>query len=186
MLANFIALIFNIATTLIGCLLILRVYVFFHRISIFDPIARLAWMGTNWLVVPLTRIFKPSRRWEWAAVVGVLLMAALVAVVGYQVTGLPIQPLLLPICAVFLLLRWMLELILWGTIIFVLLSWLQPDSPAYGIFWRLMNPIIGPISSRLPRFGGFDFSPVVVFILVNLLLYWVTPFSQGYFISAWF
>ena len=90
------------------------------------------------------------------------------------------------ICAVFLLLRWVLELVLWGTIIFVILSWLQPTSPAYGMVWRLMNPILGPISSRLPRIAGLDWSPLIVFLIVNALLYWVTPLSQGYFVSAWF
>jgi len=91
-----------------------------------------------------------------------------------------------PVCAVFLLLRWVLELVLWGTIIFVILSWLQPTSPAYGMVWRLMNPILGPISTRLPRIAGLDWSPLIVFLIVNALLYWVTPLSQGYFVSAWF
>ena len=91
-----------------------------------------------------------------------------------------------PVCALFLLLRWVLELVLWGTIIYVLLSWLQPASPAYGMIWRLMNPILGPLSNRLPRLAGLDWSPLVIFLIVNALLYWVTPISQGYFVSAWF
>ena len=48
-----------------------------------------------------------------------------------------------------------------------------------------MNPILGPISNRMPRLGGFDLSPLVIFLIVNALLYWVTPLSQGYFVSAW-
>ncbi|HIU84346.1 MAG TPA: YggT family protein [Candidatus Aphodousia gallistercoris] len=186
MLASFLAFIFHIVTTFIGCLLILRAYVFYQRLSIFDPIARLAWFGTNWLVVPLSRLFKSTRRWEWPTIVAALIMAGIVAVVTRQVTGLPFNWFAVPICAIFLLFRWVLELVLWGTIIFVVLSWLQPSSPAYGMFWRLMTPILSPISNRLPRLGGFDFSPVLIFILVNLLLYWVTPISQGYFVSAWF
>ena len=41
-------------------------------------------------------------------------------------------------------------------------------------------------SSRLPRIAGLDWSPLIVFLIVNALLYWVTPLSQGYFVSAWF
>lgn len=186
MMASFIAFIFNMVTTFVGCLLILRTYIFYQRLSIFDQVARLAWFGTNWLVVPVSRVVKPGRRWEWASVVSAFIMAAVVAIVTRQVTGLPVSWLGVPLCAVFLLLRWVLELVLWGTIIFVILSWLQPSSPAYGMVWRLMNPILGPISNRLPRLGGFDFSPIVIFLLVNAVLYWVTPLSQGYFVSAWF
>ena len=55
--ASFIAFIFNMVTTFVGCLLILRTYIFYQRLSIFDPVARLAWFGTNWLVVPVFRGF---------------------------------------------------------------------------------------------------------------------------------
>ena len=151
---QFIAFLFNIITTFIGCLMLLRVYVFYQRLSIFDPIARLAWAGTNWLVVPLSQVFHSTCRWEWAAVVGAVLMALAVSAITRQVTGLPVVWLYVPICVIFVLLRWMLELVLWGTIIFVVLSWLQPSSPAYGMVWRLMNPILSPLSNRLPKIGS--------------------------------
>jgi uncharacterized protein YggT (Ycf19 family) len=32
----------------------------------------------------------------------------------------------------------------------------------------------------VPRIANIDFSPVVVFLVVNCLLYWVAPLSQGY------
>ena len=43
MMASFIAFLFNMVTTFVGCLLILRAFIFYQRLSIFDPIARLAW-----------------------------------------------------------------------------------------------------------------------------------------------
>ena len=166
--------------------MILRAYIFYQRLSIFDPIARLAWAGTNWMVVPLEQIFHSTRRWEWATVAGAVIMAFVVSLISWQVTGLPVNWLCLPICALFVLVRWCLELVLWGTIVFFVLSWLQPSSPLYGMVWRLMNPILSPISSRLPKIANIDFSPLIVFLIVNALLYWVTPISQGYFVSAWF
>ena len=166
--------------------MILRVFIFYQRLSIFDPIARLAWAGTNWLVVPLSQVFPSSRRWEWPTVVGAILMAMVVAVISKQVTGLPYHWFDVPICAVFILMRWVLELVLWGTIIYVVLSWLQPSSPVYGMVWRMMTPILASLSNRIPKVANIDFSPMIVFLIVNALLYWVTPLSQGYFVSAWF
>ena len=183
--AQFIAFLFNMVTTFIGCLLVLRAFIFYQRLSIFDPVARLAWFGTNWLVEPLSQFLKPSRRYEWASIVGALIMAIVVCIVNRQVTGLPFAWYALTVCAIFVLIRWVLELILWGTIIYVLLSWLQPTSPAYAMVWRLMNPILGPLSSRLPKIANIDISPLIVFFIVNALLYWVTPISQGYFVTAW-
>ncbi len=181
MFANFVAFFFNMITTFIGCMLLLRTYVFYQRLSIFDPVARMAWATTNWLVIPLSQVFRPTQRWEPASMIGAVIMALVVVLVTREVNGMPVDFLMVPICAVFVAIRWFLELVLWGTIIFVLLSWLQPTSPSYAMLWRLTNPFLGPISARLPRIANIDFSPVVVFLIVNMLLYWVTPLSHGYF-----
>ena len=62
MFANFVAFVFNMVTTFIVCLLLLRTYIFYQRLSIFDPVARLSWACTNWLVVPLSQVFLPTQR----------------------------------------------------------------------------------------------------------------------------
>ena len=180
MFANFVAFLFNMITTFIGCLLLLRTYIFYQRLSIFDPIARLAWATTNWLVVPLSQVFRPTLRWEPASIVGAYIMAFVVAFVSREVHGLPVDLLMVPVCAIFVVIRWLAELVLWGTVIFVALSWLQPTSPSYAMLWRLTNPFLGPISRMVPRIANIDFSPVVVFLLANVVLYWVAPLSQGY------
>lgn len=185
MLAQFIAFIFNLITTFVGCLLVLRAYIFYQRISIFDPLSRLAWAATNWLVIPLSQIFRPTQRWEPASIIGAVVMALVVSLVAREVGGLPSELIMVPVCAVFIVIRWTMELILWGVLIFALLSWLKPTSPGYAMMWRLVNPILGPISDRMPKLGGIDISPVILFFIINAILYWVTPISQGYFVSGW-
>ena len=180
MFAIFVAFLFNMVTTFIGCLLLLRTYIFYQRLSIFDPVARLSWACTNWLVVPLSQVFRPTQRWEPASIAGAYIMALVVALVMREVHGLPVDLIMVPLCAVFVAIRWLLELVLWGTIIFVILSWVQPTSPSYAMLWRLTNPFLGPVSRMVPRIANIDFSPVVVFLVVNCLLYWVAPLSQGY------
>lgn len=181
MFANFVAFLFNMITTLIGSLLVLRAYIFYQRLSIFDPVARLAWATTNWLVIPLSQVFRPTQRWEMASVVGSYIMALVVALVAREVHGLPVDLLMVPVCAIFVVIRWLVELVLWGTILLVVFSWLQPTSPSYAMFWRLTNPFMGPISRLMPRMGNIDLTPFVVFFLANVILYLVAPLSQGYF-----
>lgn len=180
MLTNFLVFLFNMVSTFIGSLLVLRAYIFYQRISVFDPLPRLVWACTNWLVVPLSAVIKPTRRWEWASVVGAFLMALIVVLALAQVTGLPGLVWMIPVSAVFLMLRWMLELMLWAVIIFAVLSWFQTNSPMYAMMWRLVNPFLGPISEKIPTIGRVDISPIIFFVVINCLLYWVTPISRGY------
>ena len=182
MLTNFLVFVFNLVSTFLGSMLVLRTYIFYQRMSIFDPFPRAVWNCTNWLVVPLSSVIKPSRRWEWASLLGALLMALVVVLSLMQTTGLPAVAWMIPVASVFLVLRWTLEMMLWGVIIFAVLSWFQTNSSLYGLMWRLVNPFLGPISEKIPTIGRIDISPIIVFIVINCLLYWVTPISRGYLI----
>ena len=61
---------------------------------------------------------------------------------------------------------------MWMVIIRAVLSWVNPDP--YNAIVRFINnvtePILYPIRSRLPiNYGGIDFSPIVVFLVVIFL-----------------
>ena len=53
----------------------------------------------------------------------------------------------------------------------VVLSWLRlsPDNPVVRLLARLTEPVLAPIRERLPSGGGFDFSPMLVLLGIQLL-----------------
>lgn len=53
----------------------------------------------------------------------------------------------------------------------VLLSWLPIDRNGRfaEIILQITEPIVGPIRSVLPTFGGLDFSPMVALLLVEMV-----------------
>lgn len=61
---------------------------------------------------------------------------------------------------------------MWVVIARAILSWVNPDP--YNAIVRFINnvtePVLYPIRSRLPiNFGGIDFSPIIVFLVVIFL-----------------
>ena len=53
----------------------------------------------------------------------------------------------------------------------VILSWvhLDPDNPLVQIVYRLTEPVMRPVRNLLPTMGGFDFSPIIVLIGLQVL-----------------
>lgn len=53
----------------------------------------------------------------------------------------------------------------------VLMSWFSPDAyhPVVRAIYAVTEPILGPVRRILPPMGGFDLSPVVIFLVLMYL-----------------
>jgi YggT family protein len=87
--------------------------------------------------------------------------------------------------ALFNIIEWVLDIAWWVIVIQFILSWLvyfrviNVHSPQVRSFIlaidRLTEPLYRPIRRVLPDFGGLDFSPMVVLLVITLLMYKVVP-----------
>lgn len=66
---------------------------------------------------------------------------------------------------------------LYGIIIIlrVVASWFpvnydSPFAPVVNVLVKLTEPVLGPVRRVLPMAGPFDFTPIVVLIVVNIVL----------------
>ena len=53
----------------------------------------------------------------------------------------------------------------------IILSWVAPGSqhPAIALLYQITEPIMAPFRKMLPAMGGMDFSPILLFILINVI-----------------
>lgn len=180
MLQTLIQFIFNFVVSFLGAVLLLRAWLYVWALSPRHPLMMFCSKLTDWLIEPIGKVVKPSGAFEWRSIVGALIVALLSVLVLREVTGMPNTIVALVIAPFAMLLRWTLEMISWGTFIWVVLSWINPRHPMTSVLALLVDPFIRPIRRFLPMIGNFDFSPIVVILLANLLLYFVTPLSAGY------
>ena len=69
-------------------------------------------------------------------------------------------------------LRWVLNIFMWIVIARAILSWVSPDpyNPIVRFIHNVTEPVLYPIRRRIPlSFGGIDFSPVIVLLVVVFL-----------------
>ncbi len=63
------------------------------------------------------------------------------------------------------------EVYSWIVLASVLVSWIRlpQDNPVVQMLDTFTEPLLGPIRKLMPDMGGLDFSPVVLFVLLNML-----------------
>ncbi|RDK04426.1 YggT family protein [Paraburkholderia lacunae] len=166
----------NTVFTLFGAALLLRAWLQVVRMPPYNPVTNAVLQATNWIVLPLRRILPSTRNLDWASIVAALIAAIVYVVLMVWLTGadpLTLLPTLL-IVAVLTLIKWALNLIIWLTILMALLSWLNPRSPAMPILYQLTAPFLNPLRRVVPQLGGIDLSPILLFVIVQVLLMVVT------------
>ncbi len=156
-------------------ILMLRVLLQVLRADYYNPLSQLVVRLTEPVLAPLRRIVPRVGRIEGGAVLVMLgaQMAELWLV--YGVKGVEPSIAGLAVVSAAELLELATTVFFWAILIRVILSWVNPGlrHPASDVVHSLTEPVLEPARRALPVMGGFDLSPILVLIglqLVNLLL----------------
>lgn len=165
----------QIICTLFCAALILGAWFYWLRIPAFNPLVSNVTQLTNWLVLPLRKVFPSSRHFDTASLIAAYLTCAvqlllmILLIMGSQTQALLIY---IPLEALLTLAKNILNLVFWLTLFYAIMSWINPLSPAMTLFRALLEPILAPIRSLpiLNKMQTIDLSPMVLIILCQVLL----------------
>ncbi|HPY97057.1 MAG TPA: YggT family protein [Candidatus Cloacimonadota bacterium] len=64
------------------------------------------------------------------------------------------------------------SLYVWVIVIRAIISWFSPDpyNPLYRALISITEPILEPFRRVLPSFGGLDFSPIIVILIIEYII----------------
>jgi YggT family protein len=155
---------------------LLRAWLNAARIAMWQQPGPFVLAVTDWLVKPLRRGLPAGwqrSRWDvaslFAAVVLALLQAS--ALVGLGGAGQGMGPALLmalPVLAVKILLKAVLQTLFYLALAYAVLSWVQPHAPVLGWLQRLLGPLLQPIRRCIPLVGGVDLSVLLFVVLLQI------------------
>ena len=153
---------------------ILRGVLHASRVNFYNPLSQLIVKLTNPMLAPLRGALPAKGRIDWAALVLAVLLQSLIlvgiALVAGERWALPsVAALFLwGVIGVFALL---VNLYFFVLIAMIIVSWVAPGSrhPAIELIWQISEPVMAPVRSLLPNMGGIDFSPILVFIGINVV-----------------
>jgi len=164
---------------LLGSALLLRVYLTWLRLSRTNPVVVFCVALTDWMVAPIRRALAPRGRFDVASLIAALLVALVFVLLMALVRadgGVWHWYLFVP-SVVLLLAHWVLYLVTLLVFANVLLSLVNPHAPLAPTFDMLTRPVLAPLRRILPPIGGFDLSPVVLIVAVQILLLVLDQFA---------
>lgn len=169
MLYQIAALLLDIGSSLLGGACLLRFYMQWHRISFANPLGRMIFALTNWLVLPLRRVVPAVAGGDSSSVLGAWLLEMAQYGVLWLLSPAAAPVSAIPVLAVFGLLRLVLSALTGLMIVYAILSWVQTQSPMADLVERLCAPLLRRIRRWVPLVGGMDFSPLALLVLLQIL-----------------
>ncbi|MBU1285054.1 YggT family protein [Pseudomonas sp. NPDC079086] len=153
-------------------IVLLRFILQLVRADFYNPVSQFIVRATHPLLKPLRKIIPSLAGLDLASLmlailVQLLLMAVTLLLLGYGLDN-PLQLLVWSIIGVTAL---FLKVFFFALIISVILSWVAQGShnPTAMLINQICEPLLSPIRRILPSMGGLDLSPIVAFLILNLI-----------------
>jgi YggT family protein len=152
--------------------MLLRFLLQLVKADFYNPISQFLVKITNPLVIPLRRVIPGIGGLDLASLLLAVLLQvlAIVALMLLNGLGMP-NPLMLVVWSILGIVGLLVNIYFFALLAMIILSWVAAGSsnPAIALLHQITEPVMAPFRKILPAMGGLDFSPILLFILINVL-----------------
>jgi len=167
---NIVSLIIDTVSTLLAGVLLLRFWMQAMRVRPPFSLGQFMFRTTDWLVLPLRRVLPGLGGFDWASLVGGLLVALLSVAIELGVrSAFAVEPWFM--LSLHSLLHWVIYGFIGLLFLEVIFSWVNPDAPLAPIVRALNQPLMRPLRRFIPPIAGVDLSPILAFLILRVVLF---------------
>ena len=142
-------------------------------VSPYNPISTGLRSITDPIVAPINRLVPAGRRLNIGAIIAlivcqVIYIAVMLALISRFDAFDVLQSLIWSTLGAAGLL---INIVFYSVLAMIIVSFIAPQSnhPAVEFIWQLTEPVMAPLRNFIPSMGGLDFSPIVLFIGINVI-----------------
>ena len=154
--------------------IILRFILQWMRASFYDAPSQFILALTNPVIMPLNRLIPRWRNIELSSVVLIFVLAVLEATLINLLAIGEIKSIIgLLFQAIFSVVFLVLEFYFFSILIEAIASWLVPPgnyNPITNFLHRINDPLLNPVRKLIPTISGFDLSPLIVLLILQILI----------------
>ncbi len=167
---------FSLAFKLLIFLLWARFLLRYFRVSSLHPISQAIHTVTHPILFPVEKIVKLNAsyrsQYDWPCLIAIVL----VEFIKFLLVSLLMFGKFMPTAYLFLyviadLITEPMNLMFYAIVIRVIVSWINPGvrNPAYEVIYLITEPIMSQARRILPPFGGLDFSPFLLLVIITAI-----------------
>ncbi len=165
-----------LSQTILGLFLLASVIRFLLQITkadFYNPISQAFVKITNPALLPLRKIVPSFRSFDLSSLVLAFAVQAILILLLLFISGSGIiEPSAsrIIIWSVLGVAGLIVKIYFFALLAMIVLSWVAPHSfhPAVQLLNQIVEPTMSPFRKVFPPLGGLDFSPILVFILINI------------------
>ncbi|OLU34855.1 YggT family protein [Pseudomonas sp. PA15(2017)] len=153
-------------------IVLLRFILQLVRADFYNPLSQFIVRATHPILKPLRRIIPSLGGLDLASLVLALIVQFALMALTLMLMGVGISdPLLVLVWSIIGVTALLLKVFFFALIISVILSWVAQGThnPAALLVNQICEPLLMPIRRILPNLGGLDLSPIVAFLILNLI-----------------
>jgi YggT family protein len=153
-------------------IVLLRFILQLVKADFYNPLCQFIVRATHPLLKPLRKVIPSFAGLDIASLGRAILLQLVLMALVLLLMGNGIgDPLLLLVWSIIGVTALFLKVFFFALIISVILSWVAQGSrnPAAELVSQICEPLLAPIRRVLPGMGGLDLSPIVAFLILNLI-----------------
>lgn len=169
MLSSILTLIIDTVAVILGGALLLRFWTQVVRVRLPNQIGQFVFKLSDWMVLPLRRMLPGTGGYDWASLIGAVLVILIATAIKLGLFGgLSVQFLVLGTLLRFC--EWIAYGFMALIIVEAIFSWVNPYAPLAPFVRALNEPLLRPLRRVIPLLGGIDLSPLVALIGLRIAL----------------
>ncbi len=173
MLNSILTLIVDTIASVLGGVLLLRFWMQVVRVRPPTTLGQFIFQLTDWLVRPLRKLLPGVGGYDWASLIGAILVIVLsIAINLLMVYRFSAEYLVL--LSVLRFFEWVFYGFMGLIIIEAVFSWVNPHAPLAPFVRALNDPLMRPLRRVIPLIGGIDLSPLAALLLLQIGLRLIT------------
>lgn len=173
MLEGILRLIIDSIASVLGGVLLLRFWMQVVRVRPPMALGQFTFQLTDWLVRPLRRILPGVGGYDWASLVGAVLVIVLSVVIELFMAR-ALSPEFLVLLSILRFCEWVFYGLMGLIILEAIFSWVNPHAPLAPFVHALNDPVMRPLRRIVPLIGNIDLSPLLALLLLQVALRVIT------------
>ena len=158
-------------------IVLLRFILQLVRANFYNPLCQFTVKATHPLLKPLRRVIPSLFGLDMSSLVLAIVVQMVIFAVVLTLSYMSFNVLGLLLWAIIGVTALFLKVFFFALIINVILSWVAPGSTSPGaeLVNQITEPALAPFRRFLPSMGGLDISPILAFMVIQLIQSYVIP-----------